>query len=133
MNDAFEIAVKLALQAREVGDLQAACTQYEVASALCEINQDEYRRAFALRHVADLQLGLGHLDEALDAALRAETIYRAGIGGPLDLANSLRLVALAFTALGDRSKALAYWRQAMIIYVELKIADGVAECQAHIA
>lgn len=133
MNDAFEAAIKQGREARESGDLRGALGHYQRAEDICDSKPDYFRRAFAARHISDLQLSLGRFDNALDAALSAEAIYRGGIGEPLDLANVLRLVALGYGGLGHENEALHYWRQAMMIYDKLGVVEGVAECQAHMA
>lgn len=87
--------------------------------------------AHALRHVSDLDREAGRADQALSAAEEAVGLYRAQPDIPrLDLANALRLAALAREALAR--PATEAWREAGDLYADLDIEAGVAEAERHL-
>jgi hypothetical protein len=51
---------------------------------------------------------------------------------PLDLANALRVTALAFEALARRAEAVARWRRARELYAALGVLEGVTECDDYL-
>lgn len=84
--------------------------------------------AHALRHVSDLDREAGHVDSALAAADEAVALYRASSEATdLDLANALRLSALAREDLGQPATDL--WREAGALYMDADVAAGVEEAQ----
>ena len=84
--------------------------------------------AHALRHVSDLDREAGHAQPALAAADEAVALYRASPEATdLDLANALRLGALAREALGQAATDL--WREAGALYMDADVAAGVEEAQ----
>lgn len=91
-------------------------------------------RAYALRHAAIAELECGSFDEALADSKEALEIY-ASIEGPnsLNFANALRLNALANENLGHSRAAHEGWKSAQVIYRDKGIAEGVAECETHLA
>lgn len=74
----------------------------------------------------------GHASEALAHAEQAASVYRAK-GPPLDLANALRLKALALDDLRRPDQAAAVWIEARDLYAAEGVAAGVAECEARLA
>lgn len=84
--------------------------------------------AHALRHVSDLDREAGHAEPALAAADEAVALYRASPEATdLDLANALRLSALAREALGKAATDL--WREAGALYQDADVEAGVEEAQ----
>lgn len=116
---------------RERGEAALARTLYEEALETARAAGDTEALAKALRHVSDLDREAGRAEAALAAAEAAATLYGAlGREHRLDLANALRLTALALEAL-DRP-ALQPWREASDLYAELDIAAGLAEAERHL-
>ena len=89
-------------------------------------------QAHALRHLSDIDREAGRPSEALGHAGQAASVYRAK-GAPLDLANALRLKALALDELRRPEQAAAVWTQARDLYAAEGVAAGVAECEARLA
>lgn len=82
--------------------------------------------AHALRHVSDLDREAGRAEPALAAADEAVALYRASPEATdLDLANALRLSALAREALGQAATDL--WREAGALYLDADVEAGVEE------
>lgn len=82
----------------------------------------------ALRHLSDLDREAARREQALSAAEQAVTLYETA-DRPLDLANSLRLKALALEGLMSRTDARPAWIRARDLYAAAAVADGVAECE----
>jgi hypothetical protein len=132
MNRGVSTLLKQARDARETEALYRACLLYQQAADLCALSQNLSDRAFALRHTSDLNRELGRFGDALAIAQEAESIYRNGEGNGLDLANCLRLVALAHMRLDDESSALPFWQEAMQLYSQSGVDGGVAECEYYL-
>ena len=126
--------VDRARQDRRAGQLRAALNGYERAADLARAANDVGQRAYAQRHVADLQRELGQHRSAESAAAEAVALYRQhGGGASLDLANALRVWALAQESLGQLPEAQRSWREARPLYDAVGILAGVHECDEHIA
>lgn len=93
---------------------------------------DELERAYALRHSSDRARVAGHPAKALDAAAGAIAVYAGHLDRPLDLANALRLKALALDELDREAEAVVEWREARRLYLELGIDEGVTECDGRL-
>jgi GNAT superfamily N-acetyltransferase len=116
---------------RERGDASLARTLCDEAMDKARAAQDAEALAKVLRHVSDLDREAGRPEAALAAAEEAATLYGAmGPESRLDLANALRLTALALEALGR--PALQPWREAGDLFAELDIAAGLAEAERHL-
>jgi tetratricopeptide (TPR) repeat protein len=116
------------------GRLRESLTGYQRAAALARSANDKGQLAHAQRHVGDLQRELGEHSSAESAASEAVTLYRqSGSGVSLDLANALRVLALAQESLGQLSKADGSWREARLLYEAVGVLPGVHECDEHIA
>lgn len=84
--------------------------------------------AHALRHISDLDREAGETQSALAAADEAVALYRASPDATdLDLANALRLSALAREALGQAATDL--WREAGALYMDADVEAGVEEAE----
>jgi hypothetical protein len=127
MIDAIDRQLDEARQLRARGDAAGACDAFAQAADLARTNGDP-RLAYALRHLSDLQREANLLTESHASADEAVAVLRAA-GPALDLANALRLRALAAEALG-LDLAAADWAEAGRLYRELGVAEGVAECEA---
>ena len=116
------------------GRLREALTGYQRAAGLARSANDMKQLAHALKHVGDLQRKLGEHRSAESAASEAVTLHRqSGSGVSLDLANALRVLALAQESLGQLSKADGSWREARPLYEAVGVLPGVHECDERIA
>jgi hypothetical protein len=109
----------------------AALEAYRAAAERAKAIDDPQGLAHAQRHVADLARELGDVEDSREAASEAVALCR-GLGEPhtLDLANALRLLALAEEAGGG--DAAQRWREARELYRTHGVAAGVDECSAHL-
>ena len=90
--------------------------------------------AHALRHVSDLARERGSVAEALSSAAEALAIYRSQSEvRPLELANALRLNALALDDGGRPGEARALWQEARELYATAAVTAGVQEADARLA
>ena len=116
---------------RAAGRAERARELYVQAAEAARRSGDPGLLAHALRHVSDLDREAGHAEQALSAAEEAADLYRAQPDvSRLDLANALRLAALAREALGR--PATDAWREAGDLYADLDIEAGVAEAERHL-
>lgn len=119
-------------------DKAADC--YAEAADLYRQAGDRPGLAYALRHQGDILRELGRLPEADRALEEALALYRSLNSTPLDLADILRVCALAKEDLGKTSEARALWTEARDRYVaarELRDSPGgnpgVAEADRRLA
>ena len=134
MSEGCESIVDQARQDRKAGRLHEALNGYERAANLARSANDTGQRAYALRHMADLHRELGQHRSAESAATEAVALYRQHDGdASLDLANALRVLALAHESLGRSPAAAASWREARSLYLAVGVLPGVHECDQHIA
>ena len=116
------------------GRLREALTGYQRVAVLARSANDMGQLAHAQRHVGDLQRALGEHRSAESAASEAVTLYRQhGSSASLDLANALRVLALAQESLGQLAEAAGSWREARPLYEAVGVLPGVHECDEHIA
>jgi hypothetical protein len=59
--------------------------------------------------------------------------YRGTPPTTLEMANALRVMALAEAAAGERDSAVEHWSEARVLYRDAGIADGVLEAERHVA
>lgn len=133
MSGPIEEAVHDARQARTAGDLAAADIGYSRAADLARIEGDQASLAHALRHLSDISRESGSLERALATGREAVCVYRAyGGASPVDLANAMRLNALALERLGRSEEAAPLWREARRLYQLGNVPAGVEECDSHL-
>jgi tetratricopeptide (TPR) repeat protein len=119
---------------RDIENIDAARHHYSLAEELYRKNGPPERLAYALRHLADVEREACLPVEAEPRYVEAESIYRqAGETHRLDLANTLRGLALVTDSQGAGSKAQPLWREARELYAELNVKEGVAECDKSLA
>lgn len=119
----------LAQAERDIGNLEAAGHLYANAVALYRELGLRDRLAYALRHEADVLRETGKVGEAEPLYREAEDIYRQlGESATLDLANTLRGLALVNEASAKTSAAKALWQEARELYSKCNVEAGVAEC-----
>ena len=134
MTEAIERHLTLAREAAVEGRAGDARNSYARAAALSRESRAPLLQAHALRHLSDLDRQADHLEQALAHAEQAAALYEAnGQGATLDMANALRVKALALDALRRASPARTAWALARDLYDEAGGAAGVAECEARLA
>jgi hypothetical protein len=131
MSAPVEEALAAARRHRADGRSADAEAGYVRAAELARSSGENALLAHALRHVTDLARERGEVALALDAAREAVALYRGpGTGSALDLANALRLAALATPAEAD---ARLLWTEARALYSEAGVLVGVADADRHLA
>ncbi len=119
---------------RDIGNLEASGHHYGNAVILYRQIGPPERLAYALRHQADVLREECRPAEAEPLFLEAETIYRQlGEDATLDLANTLRGLALVNQALVKPDTARARWLEARALYARCSIDAGVAECDKRLS
>ena len=93
----------------------------------------DLQRAYDLRHASDRARLEGRSVEALGNATEAVAIYANLPERRLDLANALRLKALALDALDRLAEAALDWTEARRLYADLGVTEGVTECDARLS
>jgi tetratricopeptide (TPR) repeat protein len=127
--DLAEALCGLAQAEHGIGNLQAAGHHYANAGVLYRQLGLRERLAYAIRHEADILRETGKVVEAEPLYLEAEEIYRQlGEQATLDLANTLRGLALVNESAGKMDASKALWQQARELYEKCKVEPGVAEC-----
>ena len=119
----------LAQAERDIGALGPASHQYANATVLYREIGPPVRLAYALRHEADVLREMCRPAEAEPLYLEAETIYRQ-LGGEtvLDLANTLRGLALVNETTGNIDQSKKLWSEARKLYADCHVQAGVSEC-----
>lgn len=122
----FEPLFVAAQQARAAGHPDQSRDLYAKAADKAREVGAVVPLAHALRHVSDLDREAGKAEAALAAADEAIALYRASSEATdLDLANALRLSALAREDLGQTATDL--WREAGALYQDADVEAGVEE------
>ncbi len=133
MSAAIEVLLAEARALRTAGQADAAAAVYRDAAARARTEDAPLELAHALRHLSDLAREAGREDEALATGREALALYRAQAAPqPLDLANALRVTALALDLNDLHDAAVSLWREARGLYAGLGISAGVAECEQHL-
>ena len=133
MFEAIQTQLAAACRARSGGRVAEARDAYARAAALSREAGRPLLQAHALRHLSDIDREDGQAAEALGHAEQSASLYRDKAGEPLDLANALRLKALALEDLRRPDQAVAAWTEARALYAAAEVAAGVAECEARLA
>lgn len=133
MTDAIEAHLNAAREAAAEGRAGDARNSYARAAALSRESSAPLLQAHALRHLSDLDRAADHLEQALAHAEQAAALYQAnGQATSLDMANALRLKALALDGLRRVESAQAAWKAARVLYAGADAGAGVAECDARL-
>ena len=133
MTDVIETHLTNARAARAEGRRIDARNAYAQAAALSREGGEPLLQAHALRHLSDIDRESGQADSALAHADQAIALYRAHGGGEgADLANAVRLRALALDALRRHTTATATWTEARELYGAAGVVARVAECEARL-
>jgi hypothetical protein len=132
-SDEVEQLLGQAREERAAGRPAEARLTYARAADLARLIGDDRQSAHALRHVADLAREARDPGSSLAASCEAVVIYRRRTDfPPLDLANALRLTALALEDLGRGPESAVCWREARDLYRQGGVDAGVQECDAHL-
>jgi tetratricopeptide (TPR) repeat protein len=119
---------------RDLGRGERALPLYEEAVELCLAMEDLPGLAHTLRHLGDIHQDAGSLSSAEEPYAQALALYRRLPATPaLELANALRPYAQLQEALGQTEAATAMWREARTLYLAAGSAQGVEECDRHLA
>jgi tetratricopeptide (TPR) repeat protein len=114
---------------RDIGNLQAAHLHYAGAATLYREIGPSKRLAYAIRHEADILREESRSAEAEPLYLEAASIYREqGDEAALDLANTLRGLALLAESSGKPDAAQSLWQEARQLYRQCNVQAGVAAC-----
>lgn len=124
MTDAIEAHLTLARDAAAEGRAGDARNSWARAAALSRESGAPLLQAHALRHLSDLDREADHLEQAEQAS----ALYSAnGHGASVDMANALRLKALALESLRRTKPAQAAWRAARDLYAGANVEAGMAD------
>jgi tetratricopeptide (TPR) repeat protein len=114
---------------RGIGNLEAARHHYAGAAVLYRQIGPPERLAYAIRHEADILREACLPAEAEPLYLEAEGIYRQqGEVATLDLANTLRGLALVNESLHRPDASRLLFEEARELYTKCNVEAGVAEC-----
>jgi len=114
---------------RDIGNLKAARLHYAGAATLYREIGPAERVAYAIRHEADIFRAEGQPADAEPLYLEAEKIYRQqGDEAALDLANTLRGLAVVTESLAKPDTSRSLWQEALQLYAKCNVEAGVAEC-----
>jgi tetratricopeptide (TPR) repeat protein len=122
-----------AKSARRQGRLSDATALYEEAAQSFQAEDQPARWAHALRHAAEFALRAGDSVTGLREAQIVVEYYRGAPPTTLEMANALRVMALAEAAAGEKDSAMEHWSEARVLYRDAGIADGVLEADRHVA
>jgi tetratricopeptide (TPR) repeat protein len=112
-----------------IGNSEAARHHYANAAVLYRQIGPPKMLACTLRHEADLWVRTNRPAEAEPLYLEAEKVYRQnGEESALDLAHTLRALALIREAKGEATAARSLWQEACEIYARLEVKEALAEC-----
>jgi tetratricopeptide (TPR) repeat protein len=115
---------------RDIGNLEASRHHYAGAAVLYRQIGPPARLAYALRHEADILREASLPVEAEPLYVEAEGIYRKqGEEAELDLANTLRGLALVYESTGKADASRLLFEQARALYAKCNVRAGVAECE----
>lgn len=113
----------------DIGNCEAAGHHYANAAILYREIGPQISVAFAVRHEADIRRQMRQLSEAESLYVEAETIYRrSGHEASLELANTLRGLALTREASGIPETPRELWIEARDLYAQNYVQAGVEEC-----
>jgi tetratricopeptide (TPR) repeat protein len=119
---------------RDLGNIDSALQHYRQALELCRALDTPLTLAHTIRHVADILRESGQLDAAQPCYWEALAIYRTHPEtGTLDLANTLRGLALLEANRNHREEAIALWQEAGSLYDRVWRQPGSPFSQADLA
>jgi hypothetical protein len=122
-----------AKSARRQGRLVDATALYVEAAESFQAEQQPARWAHALRHAAELAVRAGDCAAGLHYARAVVEHYRSSPPSPLEMANALRVSALAEAAAGEGASARLHWNEARMLYMDAGVVQGVVDAERHAA
>ena len=118
---------------RKSGDRASARKHYEEAVGILRRRPDSLLLAHTVRHLGDVYRDLGEMPLARLCCEEALTLYRSHPNAAaLDVANSVRSMALVEQAFGNLQAARQLWKEARDAYQALGVSAGVAECEQRV-
>ncbi|HEY7405953.1 MAG TPA: tetratricopeptide repeat protein [Candidatus Angelobacter sp.] len=115
---------------RDLHRMDEALRHYEEVADIYRSVDIPLKFAHAVRHAGDIHQDEGHLQLAEPCYVEALTIYRAHPETPpLDLANTLRGLALLKEAIGEPKESVALWQEARNLYASVNVEAGVQESE----
>jgi len=126
MVSADELVLK-GREARAQEDRAGAAAFYEQACAAYELAGDAKRAMHSLRHAAELRLQVHEVEAAREEIGRVLRVYRDHGVGELELANTLRVAAMAEEAAGEKVAAREMWVEARVLYQDEGVEAGAFE------
>lgn len=118
---------------RDLGHAERSQDLYREAVDIFEAEAEPRAIAHAARHLGDLYREAGRLDEAGCYLTQALVINRARADcRPLELANSLRPLALLREDEGRVRDAVHLWKEARALYAAEGVRAGVEECSSRL-
>jgi tetratricopeptide (TPR) repeat protein len=119
---------------RDLGHLEIALQHYEEALALHRAEGGAFKIAHTVRHVGDIHQDAGSIESAEPCYNEALKLYRAHKQtDALDLANTIRGMALLKEKTGNHVEAKLLWEEARDLYSKTSVSTGVAESTRHLA
>ncbi len=119
---------------RFAGREDKAIESYDEAISLLRSAGNTLDLAHAIRHLGNIHRRAGRFDEARACYDEALPMCRASDEiSDLDLANTIRVVALLDGVTGNRLAAERLWTEARELYERTGIREGVEECEANLA
>lgn len=133
--DGMILALSVVAQVdQDAGRVDAATQRYAEAAELSRQPPVSPRLPHVLRHLGLLQLRSRNLLAAISCCEEALAIRRADADTPpLELANTLRPLALVREAEGRSREAAELWREAERLYADAGVESGVEECRRRVA
>lgn len=133
--DALIVALSVMAQVdQDAGRLDVATQRYAQAAELSRRPPVSPRLPHVLRHLGMLQFRARNLLAAISCCEEAVQIRRGEEGTPpLEMANTLRPLALIREAEGRTAEAAALWEEAATLYAAAGVESGVRESRAHLA
>ena len=132
MHDDIDKALNDGRSSRKRGHLVQAVQHYERAAELARSAKDKHSLAHALRHISDIVREQGEVERALATSVEVVALYRAHGGSVLELANALRVNALALQATGRPDAAMSLWVEVRRLYNDADVEAGVEECDRYL-
>ncbi len=119
---------------RDLHHADEALQHYEEAAAIYRAANVPLMLAHTVRHVGDIHRHKGRPKLAEPCYVEALAIYRAHPEtSALDLANTIRGLALLKGDLGETQQAKALWEEARELYASVNVEAGVKESSRRLA
>lgn len=119
---------------RDLHHSDEALQHYEEVADIYRTVDIPLTLAHAIRHIGDIHQEAGDLKLAEPRYVEALKIYRTHAETPpLDLANTIRGLALLKEALGEKQEAKALWEEAGKLYASVNVEAGVKESSRRLA